>query len=136
MSVLAWDESLNVGVAFMDEDHTVAARLINEMAASTGTERLGLLDHFIEHTRAHFSREEEMMRRTGFLAAICHGDEHRRVLTELDGVRQRLAAGQEQDRYFRLGLPMWLRNHRDTMDLVTAQYALHRESEPLGGKHP
>lgn len=123
MSVLEWNAGLNVGIDFMDSDHEAAAAQINALAAAPMAKRADLLHHFIAHCREHFSREEEMMRLTGFFATACHQDEHARVLAELDGVAVKLAAGDGQDRYFAKSLPDWLLNHRNSMDFVTAEFA-------------
>lgn len=123
MSVLNWSADLNVHVAFMDHDHEEAAALINGMAATNGAERAALLEKFITHCREHFGREEAMMTEVGFFAQHCHAGEHERVLAELDDVLAKVKAGEAMDQYFQTGLPQWLRNHRDTMDFVTADFA-------------
>lgn len=123
MSVIQWNEGLNVGVGFMDHDHTEAADMINVLAASHGAERIAALEAFIAHCRDHFAREEAMMAETGFFALHCHRDEHTRVLAEFDVVLARLKGGDEQDEYFDRTLPGWLMNHRNTMDFVTANFA-------------
>ena len=123
MSVIEWHDGLNVGVAFMDHDHTEAANAINAMAQASGQDRLVQLDHFIDHCRDHFAREEMLMGKVGFFALGCHQGEHQRVLAELAQVRERLAGGDQQDEYFTRALPQWLMNHRNTMDFVTAEFA-------------
>lgn len=123
MSVIEWNDGLNVGVGFMDHDHTEAAAMINALAASHGTERAATLDSFIAHCREHFAREEAMMEQTGFFALHCHRDEHIRALAEFNLVLTRLKGGDEQDEYFARTLPNWLMNHRNTMDFVTANFA-------------
>lgn len=123
MSAIEWNDGLNVGVAFMDADHTEAAAQINALADAPGKDRIALLEHFIAHCREHFAREEVMMEKTGFFALHCHRDEHIRVLGEFEVVLARLRGGDAQDAYFAITLPNWLRNHRDTMDFVTAQFA-------------
>lgn len=124
MSVLSWHDGLNVGVGFMDGDHAEAARMINELAAADGAGRLALLPHFIDHCREHFGREQELMGQVGFFATGCHTAEHERVLTELAGVLYRLGTGDAQDSYFRRDLPSWLLDHRNSMDRVTAEFAV------------
>ncbi|MCR6632999.1 MAG: hemerythrin [Magnetospirillum sp.] len=123
MLAIEWHDGLNVGVAFMDEDHAEAAALINALATSSGPERAATLETFIAHCREHFAREEAMMEKTGFFAHGCHQGEHVRVLAELEGVLARLKGGDEQDGYFAQALPQWLMNHRNTMDFVTAEFA-------------
>lgn len=123
MSVLQWHEGLNVGIAFMDHDHSEAAALINDLADSVGEARVAIMRRFLGHCRAHFAREEEMMSATGFFALGCHAGEHRRMLAELEDILARIEGGAALDDYFRRELPAWLMNHRNTMDFVTAQYA-------------
>lgn len=124
MSVLQWHDGLNVGVGFMDEDHAVAADLINDLAAADLAGRLLALPHFIEHCRDHFGREQDLMAKVRFFATACHTAEHHRVLVELDTVFDGLRAGDAQDGYFTRDLPGWLLDHRATMDRVTAEFAM------------
>ncbi|MGE5478150.1 MAG: bacteriohemerythrin [Bacteroidales bacterium] len=123
MSVIEWHDGLNVGMDFMDHDHAETAAQINALAQSSGAERIAVLEAFIAHSREHFAREEAMMEKTGFFALHCHRDEHARVLAEFEVVLARLKGGDAQDAYFATTLPNWLLNHRNTMDLVTAQFA-------------
>lgn len=123
MAVLEWSDALDVGIGFMDMDHAEAADLINALAEAAPERRIPMLEEFIRHCSEHFAREEAMMDRVGFFAAMQHKAEHARVLAELDEVLKGLRAGQAQDEYFQESLPDWLINHRDTMDFVTAQYA-------------
>lgn len=123
MSVLQWHEGLNVGIGFMDADHSEAAALINHLADSAGPERVALMRRFLDHCREHFAREEAMMAATGFFALGCHAGEHQRMLAELADVLARIEGGAALDDYFRHQLPAWLMNHRNTMDFVTAQFA-------------
>ncbi|MBI3446202.1 MAG: hemerythrin family protein, partial [Magnetospirillum sp.] len=87
-------------------------------------ERLVLARIFLDHCGAHFAREEEMMRKTGFFAMEPHGDEHRRVEAELAQVILALEAGDPRDEYFTIDLPQWFLEHRATMDYVTSGFAL------------
>jgi hemerythrin len=123
MLAIHWHDGLNVGVAFMDDDHAEAAAQINALAAAWGAERTRLMGRFIHHCREHFAREETMMEQTGFFALHCHQGEHSRVLAEFDAVLARLQAGDPQDQYFTKTLPGWLMDHRGSMDIVTAQFA-------------
>jgi hemerythrin len=131
MSVLEWHDGLNVGIGFMDADHEEAAHLINQMAEAQADVRLDLLTRFIDHCRDHFGREEDMMDKTGFFAQGCHSGEHERVLAELESVKAKLAAGQAMDDYFRTQLPNWLMNHRNSMDFVTADFAVKAGFQPV-----
>ncbi|MBI5163783.1 MAG: hemerythrin domain-containing protein [Magnetospirillum sp.] len=125
MAVLEWSADLEVGIAFMDEDHHEAVELINAMAEATGAELTALFARYLAHSEAHFAREERLMRDTGFFAFEPHHAEHERVLGEYRAVLATLEAGGEADvhTYLRAGLAGWLLAHRNTMDFVTAQFA-------------
>lgn len=123
MRAIEWHDGLNVGVDFMDADHTEAAAQINALASAQGAKRAELMRRFIDHCSAHFGREEALMEKTGFFAVGCHKGEHTRVLAEFDLVLTRLRGGDDQDEYFTRTLPRWLMIHRNTMDSVTAEFA-------------
>ncbi|MDO8605488.1 MAG: hemerythrin family protein [Phaeospirillum sp.] len=127
-SVIRWSDALLVGIEFIDHDHQEAVEAINRMAAAArdGGEVLADLDVFRHHCAQHFSREEAMMHKVGFFAIAPHGEEHRRVLAELDDVLARLRAGGDCRDYFTDILPQWFLEHRATMDFVTADFAHER----------
>ncbi len=123
-AVIRWGDPLLLGVGFVDHDHCEAVEMINRLAAASLPERLVLARNFARHCVEHFTREEEMMVKTGFFALDPHRDEHRRVVAQLDGIIASLEAGDPCDEYFAVDLPQWFLEHRATMDYVTSGYAL------------
>ena len=86
MTKIEWNESLKRHIAFQDADHQEAVELMNAMQDCSDEELPALFKAHFEHLRAHFTREHELMERTGFFAYDCHAEEHMRVLKELQAL--------------------------------------------------
>lgn len=131
MTKIEWNDSLLRHIAFQDADHQEAVELMNAMQDCADDELPGLFAEHFAHIRAHFTREHELMERTGFFAYDCHAEEHMRVLDELKDMQAKLDAGDIATvrAYVTDTLPDWFLNHLATMDQVTAQFARqHGES--------
>jgi hemerythrin len=123
-----------VPLAFMNEDHAEEARLVNALAdalaalkAGKGTKEdvLGRYQSLERHTREHFERENEAMRKAAFHAYSMHAGEHERVLAEMAGEAGAFASSGDADRlytYVSQAVPAWLVQHIRTMDQVTARF--------------
>lgn len=122
---MEWTEALKVGVAVIDTDHELFVAELNAAAAASDDSFPLHFGELVEHTRAHFAREEAIMDATSFFAAAVHKAEHQRVLAELERVADRLEAGDTASAraYVADDLPAWFLQHRNTMDLVTASFA-------------
>ncbi len=120
-----WSDAMKVGVQAIDTDHEVFVAEINAAVAAPDEEFPTLFAELVEHTRAHFAREETLMDSTGFFATDVHRAEHQRVLAEMERVADRLEAGDASyaRQYVAEHLPPWFMQHRNTMDLVTASFA-------------
>ncbi len=125
MTFITWDDALLHGIRFQDEDHKEAVVLMNAMQTCCDEDLPGIFTKHIEHIKAHFAREENMMERTGFFALKAHREEHKRILHELQAMQTRLAV---EDfavvrKYVQEDLPNWFLTHLDTMDMVIAHVA-------------
>ncbi len=126
-----------VAVDAMNRTHQEEVALVNALArllqeaepAPPDTEAVDrALQEWIEHTRAHFERENRWMEEYGFPAYPVHAQEHARVLEQLQAV----ASSWQQDRetgplvefVFELW-PQWFLHHVNTMDSVTARFLSH-----------
>ncbi|MDA8230603.1 MAG: hemerythrin family protein [Magnetospirillum sp.] len=124
MAALEWHEGRNVGIGFMDHDHAETAALINAVAEAGPDQLPETFRRFLAHTEAHFAREETMMREVGFFAYGPHKGEHDRVLEDLRATAKTLETGTAMDsRAMAHDLADWLIGHRDSMDMVTANFA-------------
>ncbi len=138
MPLVDLDAIPQVPLDFVNADHREEGRLLNGVAdaldaldAGRGDARAvrESLAALRAHTAAHFGREEDAMRRTGFPAFPVHHAEHVRVLAELDDEIRRFdeTGDAARTRAWVLGdVPQWFRDHIETMDLVTARFVASR----------
>jgi hemerythrin len=138
MPLVDLDAIPQVPLDFINADHREEGRLLNDLADALDELDAGRSDvaavaarlaALRDHTAAHFGREDDAMRRTGFPAFPVHHAEHVRVLAELDDEVRRF--GETGDaarlRAWVLGdVPAWFVNHIETMDLVTALFVASR----------
>ncbi len=128
-----------VALAFMNDDHDAETVLVNELddllEACDGhdTQHETAIDakllEIADHTREHFGREEEVMRRITFPAYLVHKSEHDRVLALIDQVAATWQGDRDLDRlkaFIRKDLPTWFVEHIQSMDTVTAMFAADR----------
>lgn len=123
-----------VALDFMNDDHEEATKITNTLQALLGAADNGevnpqgishTLHELLEHSRAHFSREEAQMQQIDFPPYPVHQGEHQRVLEEME---QELSAWQESEDIKRLAqyvnhvLPEWFICHIETMDAITASF--------------
>lgn len=118
-----------VAMPFMNTVHCEELMLVGELLAAVQNNATtaiidNLMQAWVEHTQAHFAREEHLMTEYEFFATPCHKGEHEQALLELLGVQQQWLS----ERDYSL-LPAyiphwreWLQQHISTMDFVTAQY--------------
>ena len=125
-----------VAMEFMNEVHGEDVEIINhvfeliltyenEPTESNKSNVNQKYREWVEHTVAHFRREEAMMIEKSFPPYPVHKGEHDNALLIMDGV---FNAWQQEDdiqilkRYFVEELPRWLVTHIQTMDTVTAMF--------------
>ncbi len=85
------------------------------------------LDHWLEHTRSHFSRENLLMMDIRFPMYSVHSAEHSSILKEMENMvnawknNHNIAAVYD---YVFTSWPNWFSSHVNSMDMITAQFAL------------
>ncbi|NEX21120.1 hemerythrin [Thiorhodococcus mannitoliphagus] len=119
-----------LGVPDMDSVHFEFIDLVNAMAEANQARFLELFERLVEHTLAHFEREEQWMTETGFPALQEHRADHQRVLGDLKAIGQRTTRGKLAlgRAYVREQLPGWFALHAATMD---SALAAHLKSNPV-----
>lgn len=123
MSLLEWKPDFALGLAPMDATHREFVALLNELHAAGDAELPAKLARFLAHTIAHFERENEWMRRSGFPPLGCHMGEHERVLELMIKVLAMVKAGHTvAGRVLIAELPAWFENHTATMDYTLAYF--------------
>lgn len=116
--------SFTLGVPLMDEDHARLESLLQRVQDTDDKDLPSLLGEVECETRAHFGREEDLMRSRQVPILGCHVIQHHLFLSEFALGH---AAAKQQNmtmlRHF-LGntLPRLLADHVNTVDRVTAGY--------------
>lgn len=126
MAQLPWSEALELGLDVMDDTHREFVELLARCDDAGDAELPALWDDLVRHTAAHFGREDDWMRRTGFAAVNCHATQHEVVLRVMrEGAK--LAANGHRGvlRGMVQELAAWFPQHAQTMD---AALALHLRS--------
>lgn len=126
MAALQWSQALVLDAPVMDRTHEEFVALLAEVEDSRDDQLLAGWSALIDHTDAHFAREDQWMRATGFSSANCHSVQHKVVL---QAMRDGLTAGRRGDlplvREMARQLGAWFVHHAQTMD---AGLALHLRS--------
>jgi len=123
-----------VGLESMNETHREEVELINQLGSLLDQEIQRHVDEtsitktlhtWVEHTRLHFTRENELMQKYGFPALAVHSNEHSQEFARIEELEQQWYEKKEieplADYIFNLW-PRWFDNHVRTMDNVTAQF--------------
>jgi len=138
MAIVDLDQIPQVPLPFMNEDHREEARLLNEAAVAVRGHRDGRvsvemvlhrLDALFEHSREHFGREEDAMRRVGFPPYPMHKAEHDRVLEEMEAEETHFRETGDTGRlwtYLAEAVPAWFVAHIQSMDQVTGGFIAAR----------
>jgi hemerythrin len=139
MPLVDLDAIPQVPLDFINDDHREEARLLNELAEAVGALRAGggsaaaVAERFAAldaHTREHFAREEEAMRRAAFPPYPMHKGEHDRVLAEMAAEGRRFQDRGDAARlwtYVSETVPSWFVGHIQSMDLITARFIATRD---------
>ncbi len=123
---LVWSDALSLSMPVMDATHQEFVDLLAKVQTASDTE---LMPHWLElvaHTDAHFAREDQWMRDTGFAPENCHSTQHAVVLKVL---REGSERGKQGDfapiRQMAHELTIWFPHHAQNMDFGLA---LHLKS--------
>ncbi len=132
--IVALDEIPQVAVASMNRTHADEVVLVNALGALIRQAQSGSLDaaainqalaEWLEHTRAHFERENRLMEEYGFPPYPVHAQEHATVLDELEQIQDQWQQQQALEplvEFVTQRWPQWFMRHVQTMDTITAQF--------------
>lgn len=111
-----------LGVPLMDEDHGKLEELLETVAGAEDEALPALLAELETEIRAHFGREEELMKAHELQILSCHVIQHRLFLAEFAHGYDAVARGDKAAlrRFLASTLPHLLAGHVDTVDRVTA----------------
>jgi hemerythrin-like metal-binding protein len=128
MNRVEWSDALKLDYPPMDEVHHAFVDLLALAQAAPDVALAQAWSDVVEHTIAHFGREDEWMRRTRFAAADNHIMQHKVVLNVLrEGMALACAGDLQAVRDMAGELAVWFAKHTQTLD---AALALHMRSVP------
>ena len=133
-----WLDEFNSGLSEVDTHHRSMLGQIGSLATSIRDGRCqrleGIFDALRQQALERFDAEEQLMQDTGYPFLPEHVQQHRRFIENLDKLRERLAAGSEDQLYLsfqiKLTLSDWLINHSLKFDRHLAQHIRQREQAP------
>ncbi len=124
-----WNESLNIGVNEMNDEHKVLIDLMNQLYNQTEKKAsheavLKTFDDLAKYTHKHFADEEKYMESIAYPEFKTHQLIHAKLLTQLD---QHLTSFREtngtlSDEVFDF-LKMWLNAHIKGIDIKYGNYS-------------
>jgi len=125
-----------VSINFMNQTHQEEVVMVNTLIQEINDRLSGKqndseisqqLNEWLEHTKAHFSRENELMQETGFPAFPVHSEEHEMALSGMQKVVDTWLQNKDikllKDYVFSQW-PNWFMAHVSSMDKITAEFAL------------
>ena len=132
-SVLEPEQIPQVAMDAMNDVHRDELEIVNNVSAAIAANDLEkitqLCEQWLEHTKAHFNRENSMMEQYDFPAYHCHHGEHIEALQGLESVISDWNDKRNLDAlsvYVRDVWPKWYITHISTMDTVTSAFIKSR----------
>lgn len=138
--ILNADTIPRVDIDFMNNTHVEEIEMVKELGKlvaayqesdrptkSETNEITQSLEKWLQHTEAHFERENALMRETNFPVYLVHSGEHEIALAQMAEV---VKAWQDSNDIepiaeYVFGLwPAWFNSHVDSMDMITARFAV------------
>ncbi|NOQ76428.1 MAG: hypothetical protein GQ475_01280 [Methylococcaceae bacterium] len=128
-NVLEYENIPQVAMDAMNDVHREELVIVNSLHAvikeNNTLEISELCKQWLEHTKAHFNRENSMMEKYGFPAYHCHHSEHVEALKGLEFIIKQWEEKANLDAlasYVATIWPQWYVNHISTMDTVTSAF--------------
>ena len=98
MAFMTWNKQYSVGVATMDDQHSVLFRILNDLydAMKKGEAQTvtgPLLRNLVDYTRRHFASEEAIMATAAYPGLTAHRIKHRDLIKQVDAFVARFERG-------------------------------------------
>jgi hemerythrin-like metal-binding protein len=123
---LEWSEEFVLNLPQMDATHEEFVELLADVEAASDHGLLPAWQALVEHTDAHFGREDQWMQQTRFAASNCHSTQHKVVLDIMKHGAVQCATGDlAMVRQMARELAVWFPQHAASMDAALAAH-LHR----------
>jgi hemerythrin len=96
MSIIKWDENLNIGVERIDTQHRQLINTINELHlavqyGTAGNTIESLIARLYDYANAHFLSEELLFADLGYQGSAEHKKEHADFMSQIEGLRKQFS---------------------------------------------
>ena len=98
MAIIKWNDSYNLNISIIDEQHKKLVDMINEFYAEiqnkSNSELIGdLIKKMKEYIQFHFKTEEEMLAKTDYNDLLEHKIKHREFVDKVANLEERYLSG-------------------------------------------
>ncbi len=128
-NVLENEDIPQVAMDAMNDVHREELAIVNTLHSAILSQNeheiSQLCSQWLEHTKAHFEKENLMMEKYSFPAYHCHHGEHIEALQELELLIQDWNNKHNLDKlatYVKVTWPQWYIAHISSMDMVTSAF--------------
>jgi hemerythrin-like metal-binding protein len=134
MAALQWSEALALDLPLMDDTHREFVQLLQAVEQADDARLLPAWQALVEHTQAHFDREDHWMAATRFASGNCHSMQHKVVLQIMREGGERAAKGElHVPRGMAAELAAWFPQHTQAMDAALALHLRRVGFDPVTG---
>ena len=134
MPTLEWSDALALDLPVMDDTHREFVELLAQVEAASDETLLALWRTLVDHTDAHFGREDQWMQDTRFSSSNCHSVQHKVVLQVMrEGITHAQAGDLGVVRQMARELAIWFPQHAQTMDAALALHLRGIGYDPVTG---
>jgi len=115
MAFMQWSPELDIGVKVIDNQHKRIVEYLNELyeanIAGSVSEISHVLDELVDYTVTHFTFEEELQEKAGYLFSKAHKRVHEIFAKRVVEFQKRSKAGENVGEELLGMLKIWLVNH-------------------------
>lgn len=120
------------GIQEIDQDHLELAEILNKLNAAVRSNESSdviaqLFDKLTEQIRSHFQNEDRLIDKYGYTDNDVHKNEHKRLLDELDYLKDKFNRGGEMVVLF--ALKEWLLRHISNSDSLLGDFILQQRAK-------
>jgi hemerythrin-like metal-binding protein len=123
MAALEWSSDFVLNLPQMDDTHQEFVELLADVESASDGAVISAWKDLVEHTDAHFSREDHWMTETRFAATNCHSTQHQIILQIMQrGAEEGQTGNLEMVRQMAKELAVWFPQHAHSMDAALAAH--------------
>lgn len=123
------NDELDEQLSLMQDCLSDLASLLDGAASPDPAKVHGSLEALCSYAEWHFTFEERMLERSNYPDRLEHMAEHRAIMSQLDNLRRKLAAGNKDVIRLVSVISHWIVDHVDSEDIKSANYL---ESDRVG----